>query len=97
VNPRDFFSVPFFNAFHSAKPCSAASLPHVFRYLHGTEMRGVRAFLRQSFVMEFAEVSGIAAGIELIFPAKFKTRFPQGVVAKLRAGMAFLIGRSVVS
>ena len=60
-------------------------------------MRGLRAFLRQSFVMEFAEVSGIAAGIELIFPAKFKTRFPQGVVAKLRAGMAFLIGRSVVS
>jgi len=42
-------------------------------------------------------VSGIAAEIELIFPAKFKTRFAQDVVAKLRAGMAFLIGRSVVS
>jgi hypothetical protein len=54
-------------------------------------MRGLRAFLRQSFVMEFARGFGIAAEIELIFPAKFKTRFAQGVVAKLRAGMAFLL------
>jgi hypothetical protein len=66
------------------------------RAAHGTEMRGLRAFLRQSFVMEFARGFGIAAEIELIFPAKFKTRF-EGVVAKLRAGMAFLLGRSVVS
>jgi hypothetical protein len=67
------------------------------RAAHGTEMRGLRAFLWQSFVTEFARGFGIAAEIELIFPAKFKTRFAQGVVAKLRAGMAFLLGRSVVS
>jgi hypothetical protein len=54
------YCVPFFNAFSSARPCSAASLPHVFRYLQGTEMRGLRAFLRQSFVMEFARGFGIA-------------------------------------
>ena len=61
-----FFCIPFFNAFPSARPGSAASLPHVFRYLHGTEMRaahgtemrGLRAFLRQSFVMEFARGFG---------------------------------------
>ena len=35
-------------------------------------MRGLRAFLRQSFVMEFARGFGIAAEIELIFPAKFE-------------------------
>lgn len=37
-------------------------------------MRGLRAFLRQSFVMEFARGFGIAAEIELIFPSEIQTR-----------------------
>jgi len=32
---------------------------------------------------------GIERKIELIFPAKFETRFADGVVTVLRAGMAF--------
>ena len=34
-------------------------------------------------------VSGSSDKIELIFPAKFEPRFADGVVAVLRAGMAF--------
>ena len=34
-------------------------------------------------------VSGSSAEVELIFPAKFEARFADGVVAVLRAGMAF--------
>ena len=52
-------------------------------------MRGLCAFLRQRFVVERASGFGIEREIELIFPAKFKTRFADGVVPVLRTGMAF--------
>ena len=56
---------------------------------HGTEVRGLRTFGRESFVVELARGFGIEREIELIFPTKFEARFADGVVAVLRAGMAF--------
>src|SRR6202011_6293257 len=71
--------------------------PNVFGYLHrakvraahGAEVRGLRSFLRQRYIMKLARGLGIKREIELIFPTKFETRFADGVVAILRAGMAF--------
>jgi hypothetical protein len=98
VNSREFSGIPFFNASSSARPSSAASLPHVFRYLHGTEMRaahgtemrGLRAFLRQSFVMEFARGFGIAAEIELIFPRNSKRALLKALSRSCAPGWPFL-------
>jgi len=59
------------------------------RAAHGAEVRGLCAFLRQGFIVEFARGDGVEAEVELIFPAEFKARFAQRVVAVLRAGMAF--------
>ena len=59
------------------------------RAAHGAEVRGLGAFLRKSFVVKLARGLGIEREIELIFPAKFEARFADGVVAILRAGMAF--------
>ena len=39
--------------------------------------------------MEFARGHGVEREVELIFPAEFKARLGDGVVAVLRAGMAF--------
>src|SRR5437870_4975747 len=52
-------------------------------------MRSLRSLLRKSFVMKLARGFGIEREIELIFPAKFEACFADGVVAVLRAGMAF--------
>ena len=52
-------------------------------------MRGLRAFGGKSFVVELTRGFRIQRKIELIFPSKFKPRFADGVVAVLRAGMAF--------
>jgi hypothetical protein len=38
----------------SELPCSAEISPHIFSYLHGTEVCSLSAFLRQDFVVEFA-------------------------------------------
>ena len=51
-------------------------------------MRGLGAILRQGFVVELARGHGVEREIELIFPAEFKARLGDGVVAVLRAGMA---------
>ena len=56
---------------------------------HGTEVRQLRAFLRQSFVVVFARDFRVEREIELIVPAEFKTRFRESVVPILGAGMAF--------
>ena len=72
-------------------------LPHVLRNLHaakvraahGTEVSRLRSFLRQGFIMEFSGRHRVKRQIELIFPAEFKARLAQCVVAVLRAGMAF--------
>ena len=45
-------------------------------------MRGLRAFLRQSFVMEFARGFGIAAEIDLIFPSEIQTRLRKSTPAE---------------
>ena len=57
--------------------------PHVFRYLHATEVRAAHAakvrgfgtFAGKGFVVEFARGLGIEREIELIVPAKFETRY----------------------
>jgi hypothetical protein len=67
-----------FGDFHAAE----------MRAAHGAEMRGLGAFLRQGFVVEFARGLGVEREVELVFPAEFKARLAQGVVAVLRAGMA---------
>jgi len=105
VNSRDSSSIPFFNALlprglvlsHHFRTSSVIFMeqkcgPHIEQKCadFGPSCGKVSSWSSRA-------VSGIAAEIELIFPAKFKTRFAQGVVAKLRVGMAFLIGRSVVS
>jgi hypothetical protein len=59
------------------------------RAAHAAEMRGLGAFGGKSFVVELARGFGIERKIELVFPAKFEARFANGVVAALRAGMAF--------
>ena len=71
--------------------------PHVFRYLHATEVRAAHAakvrgfgtFAGKGFVVEFARGLGIEREIELVFPAKFEARLTNSVVAVLRAGMSF--------
>ena len=59
------------------------------RAAHRAEVRGLRSFLRKGLVVELARGFGIERQIELIFPAEFEARFADGVVAVLRAGMAF--------
>ena len=59
------------------------------RTTHTTKVSRFSTFLRQGFVVELAGSLGIEREIELIFPTKFEARFADGVVAILRAGMAF--------
>src|ERR1700704_4656099 len=59
------------------------------RAAHAAEMRGLRAFLREGFVVEFAGGLGIEAEVELILPAELEAGFAQGVVTVLGAGVAF--------
>src|SRR3954452_7371505 len=59
------------------------------RTAHAAEMRELRAFLRQRFIMEFSSGDGIEAQIELIFPAEFESRFAEGIVAITSGRMAF--------
>ena len=59
------------------------------RAAHGAEVRGLRAFLRQGLVVEFAGGLGIEREVELILPAELEARFADGVVAVLGAGVAF--------
>src|SRR6478672_6456890 len=59
------------------------------RTAHGAEVRSLGTFLRQSLVVKLTCGLGIKREIELIFPTKFKTRLADGVVAVLRAGVAF--------
>ncbi len=76
------FSSVFANVlcdFHAAEVRSA----------HRAEVRGLGAFLRQRLVVKLARGLGIEREIELIFPTKFEAGFADGVVAVLRAGMAF--------
>src|SRR5207247_10922574 len=56
---------------------------------HGTEVSGLRAFGGKRFVVELAGGFGIEREIELVFPTELKPCFADGVVAVLRAGMAF--------
>ena len=72
-------------------------LAHVFGDLHGTEVRaahgaevrGLRSFLRQRFVVELARRLRVEREVELIFPPELEARFANRVVAVLRAGVAF--------
>lgn len=58
-------------------------LAHVFRDLHGAEVRAAHgaevgtfsAFLREGFIVEFAGGFGIEAEVELILPTEFEARF----------------------
>jgi len=59
------------------------------RAAHGAEVRGLGAVLRQGFVVELARGHGVEGEVELIFPAEFKARLGDGIVAVLRAGMTF--------
>jgi hypothetical protein len=59
------------------------------RTAHRTKVRGLCSFRRQSFVVELAGGFGIEREVELILPPEFEARFADGVVAVLRAGMAF--------
>ena len=59
------------------------------RAAHGTEMRLLRAFLRQGFVVEFQRLFRVQRQVELILPAEFEAGLGQGIVAGLGAGMAF--------
>ncbi len=59
------------------------------RTAHGTEVRGLCAFLWERLVVELARGDGVEAEVELIFPAEFEARLAQRVVAVLSAGMAF--------
>ncbi len=52
-------------------------------------MRNFGGFLGQGFVMEFACFVRVKAEIELVVPAEFKACLAQGIIAYLRAGMAF--------
>src|SRR5262245_3750852 len=52
---------------------------------HGTEVRELRAFLWQGFIVILARDFGVEGKVELIFPAEFETRLRQSVVAILRA------------
>jgi len=52
-------------------------------------MRGLGAFLRQILVVKLARRVRIQSQVELVLPTKFKAGFADGVVAILRAGMAF--------
>src|SRR5207249_11627547 len=56
---------------------------------HGTEVRSLCAFGGKRFVVELAGGFGIEREIELVFPTELKPCFADGVVAVLRAGMAF--------
>src|ERR1700722_19809901 len=71
------------------------------RAAHGAKMSGLGALLWQSFIVKFPRRLGVEREVELVFPAKFKTRLAQRVVAILRAGMALGqiggVGRNLVS
>src|SRR5260370_23238655 len=56
---------------------------------HAAKMRSLGALLRERLIVKLARRLGVERKIELIFPAKFEPRFADGVVAVLRAGMAF--------
>src|ERR1051326_1694715 len=58
------------------------------RAAHGTEVRGLGAFLRKRLVVKLARGHGIEAQVELILPAELEAGLAQRVVAVLRAGMA---------
>src|SRR5687767_12464229 len=59
------------------------------RAAHAAEVGGFGTFLREGFVVKFAGAFGIEAEVKLVFPAKFEASFAQGIIAILRAGMAF--------
>jgi hypothetical protein len=92
-----FFFHPLFQRFFLGEALFGGVFADVFgdlhraevRAAHGAEVRGLRAFLRQRLVVGFARGDGVEAEVELIFPAEFKARLAQRVVAVLRAGMAF--------
>ncbi|VDZ75443.1 Uncharacterised protein [Atlantibacter hermannii] len=52
-------------------------------------MRHLAGFLRQRFVVIRTGSERIERQIELVFPAEFEARFRHGVIADLRARMAF--------
>lgn len=52
-------------------------------------MSNFARFLRQGFVVIGAGGERIEGQVKLVFPAEFKARFGHGVVANLRARMAF--------
>src|SRR5882757_10161196 len=56
---------------------------------HAAKMRSLGSLLRERLIVKLAGRLGVERKIELIFPTKFETRFADGVVAVLRAGMAF--------
>src|SRR5262245_36384052 len=56
---------------------------------HAAEMSRFSTLGWESFVVKITGGFGIERKIELIFPAKLKPRFADGVVAVLRAGMTF--------
>src|SRR4029077_9859184 len=74
-----------------------SKLSDVLSYFHGTEVRPThtaevgrfRSLLRERFIMKFSSRVGIERQIELILPSEFETCFADGVVAILRARMAF--------
>src|SRR5436853_4303256 len=59
------------------------------RTAHTAEVRRFRSLLRESLIMKFTSSFGIQSQIKLVLPSKLETRFADGVVAVLRARMAF--------
>ena len=59
------------------------------RAAHAAEVGAFGTFLRQCFVVELSRGNGVEGQIELVFPTEFESGFAEGVVAVLRAGVAF--------
>src|SRR5579859_4019355 len=59
------------------------------RAAHGTEMSQFGSFLGKRFVMKLTGSCRVEAQVELVFPAEFKSRFAQGIIARTRRWMAF--------
>ena len=53
---------------------------------HGTEMRGLGAFLRQCFVVELARGLGIEREVEMVLPAELESRPGERIVTVAGAG-----------